>query len=308
MPRRAVRAWGKRVTLRAAKTVLTPRRIRRFVPSGTRCLWVRAPGTGLWPLRAARFIAAQLHELPVAQAPPLLAVARGKHPTLKVVRRALEDASQAVSPRLQQLERQLADAQRGQQGVIEQNAYLTARRQRPLAIAEDAASLSLPPVFCRFLYYLVRSLRPAVAVELGTAHGVSALHMVTAMEEARHGHLHTIDGDPVRRALALENLRTVLPSGRVTSHEGYFAEVLPSILGRLPEPLDLAFDDGDHQPASTLANFRLLFPRFRAGAVLVVDDINHPTGNVTAWRAIIEEPGVAGWVEVNTRLGICIKR
>jgi predicted O-methyltransferase YrrM len=307
MPLTPVRAWGKRVTVRTAKTVLTPQVIRRFFPSGLGCLWIRVPAAGVWPVRAGRFIAAQLNELPVEQAPPSVAVAWGKHPTLQVIRRALQDASRAAPPGLQRLERLLAETQRGQEGVVEQRADLRGPRQRPLAVAQDAAVLSLPPLLRRLLYYLVRSLRPAVAVELGTAHGVSALHIATGMEEVRHGHLHTIDGDPVRRALALENLRAVLSSDRVTSHEGYFAKVLPSLLDRLGEPVDLAFDDGDHLPASTLGNFRLLFPRFRAGAVLLVDDINHPTGNVTAWRAIIAEPGVAAWVEVNTRLGICIK-
>jgi len=300
-------AWGKRATLRTAKTLLPPRLLRRILRTRTDYLWMRVAPTGPWPLPVARFTSGQFSGLPPGQGPVLAVVVRGKHPTLDALRRAVQDASAPAPPRLQQLQQHLADIRRGQQGVIEQNAYLTGRRERPAPIAEDAASLSLPPVLCRLLYYLVRHLRPAVVVELGTAHGVSALHMLTAMEEATHGQLHTIDGDPARRALALENLRTVLPSSRVTSHEGYFSDVLPAVLGQLGGPMDLAFDDGDHFPESTMANFRLLFPRLRSGAVLVVDDINHPTGNVTAWRTITRDPGVAGWVEINARFGICIK-
>jgi predicted O-methyltransferase YrrM len=87
-----------------------------------------------------------------------------------------------------------------------------------------------------------------------------------------------------------------------------FAHVLPPLLASVDGPVDLAFDDGDHQPASTLANFQLLFPRLRSGGVLVIDDINHLTGVAEVWQAIVQESELAASVEINGRVGVCIKR
>jgi len=288
-------AW--RLTSATVKSVLV-RWGRRTLPFATRCVWLH-PRPGVPPLML-------LDRIKVSA--PLTAIAAGDHPTLELVRQALEDAAQPPRATLRGLEQRLREVLRSHQGTLERNAYLTGLRAKPIPIAEDAERLSLPPAFCRFLYYLVRAMHPALVVELGTAHGVSASHMLTAMEESGHGHLHTIDGDPARRRLAVHNLQAVLSSKRVTSHVGMFAHVLPPLLASVDGPVDLAFDDGDHQPASTLANFQLLFPRLRSGGVLVIDDINHLTGVAEVWQAIVQESGLAASVEINGRVGVCIKR
>jgi predicted O-methyltransferase YrrM len=137
---------------------------------------------------------------------------------------------------------------------------------------------------------------------------MSAIYIGAALEAAGVGHLHTIDGDPQRQAFARANLAAALPGSRcVTSHLGLFADVLPDLLETLTAPVDLVFDDGPHIPEITLGAFRLIAPHLAAGGVYVMDDIDHPTGNRRAWDAIRTRSDVAAWLELNGRLGLCVR-
>jgi predicted O-methyltransferase YrrM len=51
----------------------------------------------------------------------------------------------------------------------------------------------MTPVLGRRVYDHIRSARPEQALELGTAHGVSAAYIAAALEANDHGHLTTVD-------------------------------------------------------------------------------------------------------------------
>jgi predicted O-methyltransferase YrrM len=235
-------------------------------------------------------------------------VAWGQHPALGIARAAIEHALAALDPRLAMLEARVAERLAGQEGQVSRNAYLTAERAKPLTLAEDRELLSLPLFYRTFLYRLALTLKPRFALELGTAHGMSAIYFGAALEDCGTGHLHTIDGDPQRRELARANLAAALPgTQRVTSHLGLFADVLPGLLATLTSPVDLVFDDGPHIPELTLEAFSLIAPHLAGGAVYLMDDIDHRTGNRRAWDAIRCRPDVAAWLELNGRLGLCVR-
>lgn len=235
-------------------------------------------------------------------------VTSGQHPVIGIARAAIEHALAASDPRLSRLEARVAERQAGNEGLVSRNAYLTAERAKPLTLSEDLQVLSLPIFYRTVLHRLALALKPRVALELGTAHAMSAMYIGAALEDSGTGHLHTIEGDPQRRELARANLEAALPgTERVTSHLGLFGDVLPGLLAKLTSPVDLVFDDGPHIPGITLEAFTLIAPHLAGGAVYVMDDIDHPTGNRRAWDAIRCRADVAAWLEVNGRLGLCVR-
>lgn len=101
----------------------------------------------------------------------------------------------------------------------------------------------------RLLYSLIKLLRPAVALEVGTFMGYGACYMARALEENDAGHLYCIDNwqlpnpkwrpEPVKEtflnALSVFGLR-----GRVTLLEGDSTKI------PWPDKIDFAYIDGWH--------------------------------------------------------------
>jgi len=101
----------------------------------------------------------------------------------------------------------------------------------------------------KILHGLIRSLKPAVAVEIGTYRGYAACYMARAIQENNCGHLFCIDnfslldhveryGDPV--AHWEENLRQAGVREWATLLKGDVAEV------EWPKRVDFAYIDGWH--------------------------------------------------------------
>lgn len=238
---------------------------------------------------------------------PATVVCSGEHPVLEIARKALRMALGPLDPRLEVLQVRFAQAQRGKSGMISRDSYLTGERERALTVSEDLEQLSLPLLYRIFLYHLVRDLQPALVLELGTAHGMSAVYVGAALEDTGVGQLHTVDGEPQRQRLAQTNLAAALPgTRRVTCHLGRFADVLPGLLPLLGTSLDFVFDDGPHLPDVTLETFAFIAPHLAPGSVYVMDDIDHPNGNRRAWDVIRSGSRVAAWAELNGRLGLCV--
>jgi predicted O-methyltransferase YrrM len=188
-------------------------------------------------------------------------------------------------------------------GGITQDAREGQRYEAPISADIDRLYVSVPPLLCRLLYHLAREIRPRVCLELGTAHGVSALHLLAGLPP--DGHLTTVEADPVRRRLALEAMNALVPDGRVTSIEGRFPECLPEVLDALPGKVGLAFEDGPHAPDVTLGAFELVSEHAAPGCLYLVDDI-YDGENGGAWFAIRSHARVSAWAEVNGRLGVCL--
>lgn len=106
----------------------------------------------------------------------------------------------------------------------------------PCFTAGDDGSGGVLPGEAQLLYGLVRAMRPAVVLELGTGYGWSAMHIAQALKDNGTGHLHTVEVRPERRALALEHLRAAELDGWVSIHDG--TPVL--------ERVDFAFLDALH--------------------------------------------------------------
>lgn len=111
----------------------------------------------------------------------------------------------------------------------------------------------------KILYGLIRSLKPAVVVEVGMYRGYSASWMAKALQENGTGHLYGIDnfsltehvaryGDP--RAHLESNLRTLGVRDTITILEGDSDKVL------WPVSVDFAYIDGFHSYLTTWHDFQ----------------------------------------------------
>jgi predicted O-methyltransferase YrrM len=256
----------------------------------------------------------QVGQVPIE--PIIYVVARSGHAGMSAVHRSLVRAAQEPTGLLSEFAKY-----RGEPSdlMVDHDPY-GQEAATPLTAAEDynfiltgrVAGQQLPPdadrfSTQRFLYFLVRELKPQVVLELGTAHGLSALHLIAALEANRSGHLHTVELDSTRRTLALEAFERFFPqTKRLTSLEASFADALPGLAAELAR-LDLVFEDGPHTHDVTLEAFRQTIDYLEPGGVYVVDDIEFSGDQERAWVSIRNDPRVAASLEINGRCGVCFR-
>ena len=117
----------------------------------------------------------------------------------------------------------------------------------------------------RLLATLVRALRPARVIEVGTAIGYSTLHIA---REMGHGQtIHTLERDPERIAAARAFWARAGVSDRIELHEGDALESLAKLNG----PFDLVFLDATKTEVEDY--LRALDGKLSARALLVVDNL-----------------------------------
>jgi predicted O-methyltransferase YrrM len=124
----------------------------------------------------------------------------------------------------------------------------------------------LGPQKAAWLAELIRQVRPALVVEVGTAIGYSGLWIADVLRELGQGHLVTLEQDAERAAEAGRNFRQAEVTPWITQIVGDARERIGEVRG----PIDLLFLDGG------FANYYPCFLRCRAelrdGALLVADN------------------------------------
>jgi predicted O-methyltransferase YrrM len=142
-----------------------------------------------------------------------------------------------------------------------------------------------------YLYSIVRSLRPEVAVETGVCNGVSTAFLLLALERNGGGRLHSIDypevaGEDYGPDEFWEGKGgAVIPSGKEPGwmippelkHDwelilGKSQDELPPLLDRL-RSIDLFMHDSEHSYECMSFEFRTAFTALREGGALIADDI-----------------------------------
>ncbi|HLT45921.1 MAG TPA: class I SAM-dependent methyltransferase [Rubricoccaceae bacterium] len=169
-------------------------------------------------------------------------------------------------------------------------------------VADVYRRAAAPPGWGRFLFQLVRALRPRRVLELGTSLGVSAAHLAAALalneaEGGPAGRLVTLEGDPGLAARAADALAGLGHAGRTTVVVGRFAETLPDVLGA-HGPFDLVFLDGHHEEAATLRYFETIRPHLAPGACVAFDDVEPGRPVRRAWRRVLRDARPAGAVDL----------
>jgi len=168
---------------------------------------------------------------------------------------------------------------------------------------EFCRTASKPASWCLLLFKLVRHLKPAACIELGTCLGVSAAYLGAAQKLNQRGRVATLEGAPALAALAEQHLQSLgLDNVRVVV--GRFQDTLAGVI-QADRPLDFVFIDGHHEEKATLQYFEQVYPALASKAVVVFDDIAWSDGMQRAWRSIEDDPRVQLSVDLS-RVGVAV--
>jgi predicted O-methyltransferase YrrM len=117
-----------------------------------------------------------------------------------------------------------------------------------------------------FLYLLARSIRAKTIVEFGTSHGLSTIYLAAAIRDNHNdGEVIGTEFVPEKMAQAQRNLEETGLAGFARIWAGDARQTLKD----LPNGIDMCLMDGF--PPYSLEVFRLIAPRLRKGAIVVVD-------------------------------------
>jgi predicted O-methyltransferase YrrM len=117
-----------------------------------------------------------------------------------------------------------------------------------------------------FLYLLARSIRAKTIVEFGTSHGLSTIYFAAAIRDnGTEGEVIGTEFVAEKKAQAQRNLEETGLARFARIREGDARQTLAD----LPDGIDMCLMDGF--PPYSLEVFRLIAPRLRKGAIVVVD-------------------------------------
>jgi predicted O-methyltransferase YrrM len=152
------------------------------------------------------------------------------------------------------------------------------------------------------LYRITRWFQPEMIIELGTGMGISTLYMSSGSPDTP---LHSIERDKERAALAAQLICRSC-QGPVSIHWGSMEEKLEHVLTLIPHRF-VAFIDGNHHYAPTVAYVRKLLERAGEEAVIVMDDIYWSRGMYRAWKEVVSWPEVRVSIDL-FHMGILLLR
>lgn len=155
-----------------------------------------------------------------------------------------------------------------------------------------AVTFGTPPAWGRLLMRLVRELRPATVLELGTGVGISTAYQAAALELNGEGRLVSLDVGREFSKTANALLRGLDLADRVDLEFGMIDATLPAVLKRLGS-VDLAFVDAEHEGQPTLSHLETMLPWLADDAVVVFDDIEFSASMRAAWGEIRRHPSVS---------------
>ncbi len=144
--------------------------------------------------------------------------------------------------------------------------------------------------FGRYLFKCVDYCGARRVLELGSNLGIGACYLAAALPP--DGRLITIDADARLAAFAKTSLGEVAPHAKVEVRIDTFAQALPQALVDLGG-VDLAFIDGHHAEAATIAYFDQIRPYCHERSILIFDDVHWSEGMERAWAHIKVQPGVS---------------
>jgi len=132
------------------------------------------------------------------------------------------------------------------------------------------------------LYGLVRSMKPATCVEIGSARGKSACYIGTALAENGRGRLYAIDPhrstdwNDAESADTLETLRTNVTALGLSDYVTIVRSTSAEAAQGWQMPIDLLFIDGDHSYEGVKCDWDLFVPYVQPFGIVVFHD--------TAWE------------------------
>ncbi len=145
------------------------------------------------------------------------------------------------------------------------------------AFLDDLFSRVSSAVYYRFLYRLVKFMRPKYVVELGVYKGGSVAHIAAASPKCG---ILAVDPDTQPEAAGIfSRYPNILFMKDVSTSR--------DILDRIFYPVDICFIDTVHTYEQVMAEYALWAPKMRPGGVMLLDDISENESMVKAWAEIV---------------------
>ncbi len=154
-------------------------------------------------------------------------------------------------------------------------------------VSAIAASSLKPRKFAQLLFRIVNHYRPEVIVELGTSFGITSSYLASGNNQAK---VFTCEGSRSIAAIAQQQFNW-LGLQNTFLLQGDFTKTLPILLETL-DKVDLAFIDGNHRKAPTLAYFEQLLTKVNHRSIFIFDDIHWSVEMEEAWAVIVQHPAV----------------
>lgn len=136
--------------------------------------------------------------------------------------------------------------------------------------------------FGKFIYFILRCMKPDVVVESGVSHGASSWNILNALHKNNKGMLYSVDlpdKDGIR-LYNVENFRKeigwVVPDAlrsRWHLELGDAKQLLPALLQRLGS-IDVFFHDSDHSYEFMKFEYQTAYPHLKKGGLLLSDDVH----------------------------------
>ena len=233
------------------------------------------------------------------QRPRVDVVKRGSHdPRFQAVVNALRDLPPVSSHTAEQVAR-VADDYRNNATTKDSGALWSGDVRAHFELSSSFGSKG------RILTAAVRFGRAQVAVELGTAYGLSAMFLLEAAPELR---LTTVELSELQHALASE-LLTKRYGSRVTCVRSRSQDALAHLT---PGSVDLVFHDAGHSRDDYVGDFGAMLPALTSNAIVLIDDIRWDGRGIVredprsyeGWREVVAHPRVAEAVEMNGEVGV----
>jgi predicted O-methyltransferase YrrM len=155
-------------------------------------------------------------------------------------------------------------------------------------VVKNIARSSLKPKkFSQLLFRIVNYYQPKTIIELGTSLGITTSYLAKANAGAT---IFTCEGAKNIAAIAQQTFNN-LDIKNISLTKGDFDQTLPAVLSQIKN-IDLAFIDGNHRKAPTLAYFARLLERSNPSTILIFDDIHWSHEMEEAWAEIQQHPAV----------------
>jgi predicted O-methyltransferase YrrM len=167
----------------------------------------------------------------------------------------------------------------------------------------------------RILSAIVRFSRSEHCLELGTAFGMSALFILSAIRANGHGgHLTTLDGFEPQFSLGSTMLKQRYED-LVSCHRGTTQEALPDLVKSLKR-IDFFFHDAGHSREDYVRDFNAVVGFLSPDSVALIDDIRwqdprfsaQPVETYRGWREIVGHSRVRRAVEIDNSIGLLLLR
>jgi len=170
-------------------------------------------------------------------------------------------------------------------------------------VGEIARLTSKRPFWAGMLFRLVRELRPATCIEMGTSVGLSACYQAAALACNGTGKLVTLEGDPTVADIARANLAKI-KLDRVEVVVGRFSDTLDKVLRDL-QSVDYVFVDGHHDEVATVEYWQQMKPFLADSALVIFDDIGWSPGMRRAWDRLCQDPNFVLAIDLDG-VGVCV--